>query len=140
MANLTNGIIESENINNQNGSISFDTARKIIKGGGIGLIAVLLGRVVGFILNVLLARGLGPESFGLYALGTSVVSVSVVLAMLGMGISIVRFGSIYSAKGDEHRLKGLLISSNGLTLLVSIVIAAILLTGNLSKRSRMSSR
>jgi O-antigen/teichoic acid export membrane protein len=118
--------LKSENINNQNGSTSFDTARKIIKGGGIGLISVLLGRVVGLILNVLLARGLGPESFGLYALGISVVEVSVVLAMLGMGISIVRFGSIYTAKGDEHHLKGLLISSYVLTLLVSIVIAAIL--------------
>lgn len=118
--------LKSENYNNQNGSTSLDTAQKIIKGGGIGLISVLLGRTVALILNVLLARILGPESYGLYSLGISVVSMSVVLAMLGLGIAIVRFGSIQSAKGDERRLKGLLISAHVLTLLVSIVITAIL--------------
>jgi len=118
--------LESEKINTQNGSTSWDTAKKVIKGGSIGLISILLGRMVVLILNILLARGLGPESYGLYSLGTSVVSLSVVFAMLGLGIAIVRFGSIQSAKGDERRLKGLLISSNALTLLVSILITTIL--------------
>lgn len=118
--------LKSEKFNNQSGLTTMDTAQKVIKGGAIGLISLLLGRVVVLIVNILLARILGPESYGLYSLGTSVVSLSVVLAMLGLGIAIVRFGSIQSARGDESRLKGLLISSNVLTLLASIVITAIL--------------
>ena len=65
--------------------------------GNLGEIALqfgftLLGRGSYLALQVLLARVLGPESFGLYAIGWTVAGLANTLAPIGMPHAVLRYG------------------------------------------------
>ena len=49
--------------------------RKVAKGGIIVFTGSIFGRGIEFVLHMLLARVLGASSYGLYALGYSVVMI-----------------------------------------------------------------
>lgn len=57
----------------------------------------LAGRIAlgaaGFVINILLARLMAPEEFGLYFLAISVVSVLILAGQLGLQVSVVRFAA-----------------------------------------------
>ncbi len=59
-------------------------------------IAVFLG-------NVLIARSLGPADFGVFAILKNVYSVLIILAPIGLDLSLLKYGGIYVAKGLDYR-------------------------------------
>jgi O-antigen/teichoic acid export membrane protein len=93
---------------------------KVAKSSAMTLIGASLGKGVFFLSQVLIARLLGVEYFGLYTIGFSVVKLCEILASLGLKAGGMRFVSIYHNK-DEQRLKGILISA----ALISIINGAI---------------
>jgi len=68
--------------------------RVLAKGTGIALPGQVIGRVLTFGGHVLLARLLGPEVFGLYALGWTLLKVGTLAAAFGLPVGVVRLGSI----------------------------------------------
>lgn len=87
--------------------------------GGVTLAAAL-------VVSILLARTLGPDRFGLYALVMSVVMVALVLARLGISNTVRRFVAEQHARGD--RATAALVVGRGLRLgLISGIAGAGLL-------------
>ena len=83
----------------------------------IDVVAQLLSSVVGrgcyLVLQVILARTLGPRGFGLYAIGWTVTGLVSTLAPLGMPQAVVRYGitgrrAIFSAPAIIAVLVGLI--------------------------------
>lgn len=102
------------------------------RAGVLALIAKLAGAGLGIVVNIVLARLMGPESFGLYALGIALGSVVAVVASGGMPFGAVRFLPDYLARGDFAALRGFLQTSLVVTVLGgALCVAAMLLSVSL---------
>ncbi|MDD5455270.1 MAG: flippase [Candidatus Ratteibacteria bacterium] len=98
---------------------------KIAKGGGITLIGSLIGKVIFFLSQIIIARFLGIEQFGLYALGFTVVKICEIISKFGLHTGGMRFVSIYKDE-NPNKLKGVLISAILLSLLNGLIIGGVL--------------
>jgi len=104
------------------GATTANLIRLVAKGSFIVLVGSITGKVLRFILHVILARVLGVASYGLYSLGQSINDISLYIVSLGDGKAIVRFGSVYSSRGDVQRLKGLIFGFLFISLGLSIIL------------------
>jgi len=78
--------------------------------------------------KVYLARVLGAEDLGLYALGVTLVGFLGIFNTLGLPHSAVRFVAAYRASGQYRELHALLWRGAGLLLLANVALGAVLLT------------
>jgi len=106
---------------------STDYAQRLLKGSGFILSGSMVGKVVGFLLQLLLTRGLGTVLYGLYTTGMTVLRLGQAVATLGLQNGIVRFGAPQHEAGDAARLKGTFLAGGGLGLLAATALSALLL-------------
>jgi len=106
-------------------SFSKEDVKKVAKGAGTTLIGSSIGKGLFFLSQVIVARFLGVEAFGLYALGFAAVKICEILSRLGLNMGGMRFVSIYKDT-NAHKLKGILISALGLALLNGVFVGMLL--------------
>jgi len=94
----------------------------LAKGAGISLVGRLAGRGLGLVNQVLLARLLGPETFGLFALGWTVQQISRMVVPLGLDKAVIRFGARYWRR-EEHLLGSVLRQCIGVATLASVLVS-----------------
>jgi len=87
---------------------------------GLTLGGKLTGRGIHVLGQVVLARWLGPENFGLYALGWTFLRIVAFFAPLGMDKGVVHFASKYY-RDDESSLKGVIFLALGLAFLTGLI-------------------
>ncbi len=75
-----------------------------------------------FMIGMLLARLLGPESYGIYALAMAVTSLAGMLTEFGLPILAMREAASAEANGQWGRLRGLLIWSNKIIIGISLLV------------------
>lgn len=95
---------------------------KVAKGTGATLAGTAFGKTLFFISQIVIARLLGVEEFGLYSLGLAAVKICEIFARLGLNTGGMRFVSIYKDQ-DPHQLKGVIISATGISLLSGFLMA-----------------
>ncbi len=99
----------------------------VVKGGGISFAGTTVVRVVNYVYSMVLVWGLGGDTFGLYTLATAIVTFVGVVAELGLGLSVVRFGAIDDEQGrsNVHRvtMSSLLISTPIALLACAVILA-----------------
>jgi O-antigen/teichoic acid export membrane protein len=93
----------------------------LAKGASIVLVGRITGRGLHVVTQVVLARLLGPASFGLYAIGWTILRMLGLISPLGLDKGVIRFGSA-CWKSDPSRLKGVLYQSLGMSLLLGFFI------------------
>jgi O-antigen/teichoic acid export membrane protein len=81
----------------------------------------------GYLFKVYLARVLGPEELGLYALGMTLIGFLGLFNTLGLPQSALRFVAAYQATGKFKELHALLWRGAGLLLATNILLAGVLL-------------
>ncbi|MFV9644342.1 MAG: flippase [Desulfobacterales bacterium] len=81
--------------------------QEVVQGASVALVVKILAAGLGFILNVVLARLLGPEGTGLYFLALTVTTVAAVLGRAGLDKTFVRFTASNSAVGNWGAIRGL---------------------------------
>ncbi|MFN4059410.1 MAG: oligosaccharide flippase family protein [Paracoccus hibiscisoli] len=94
------------------------------RAGFLAVAAKLGGAGLGIAANVILARLMGPEQFGQYALGFALASVVVVLASGGMPFGAVRFVPRYLTGGDLAAMRRFCRTSLIVTAIGGIICAA----------------
>lgn len=104
-----------------------DYVARILKGSGSVFSGSIIGKAVGFILNLVLARGFGSTLFGLYSLGLTILRVAESVATLGLQNGIVRFGAPSYEGGDTARVKGTFLAGGGIGFVAGTVIGILLL-------------
>ena len=67
--------------------------RRLGKGAAVALVGRVGGRALLLINQVILARLLGPDTFGLYALGWTMLQMAGTIVPLGVPQAVVRYGS-----------------------------------------------
>ena len=85
----------------------FSIAKTIAKGGAFVLLGSLLGKGIKFITEVILGRSLGPDAFGVYVLGLSVLTVLRHFSSVGLKTGVLRFGAGYFATKEYSKFRGL---------------------------------
>jgi len=75
-------------------------SRQGVKDTIVSAVPQLVGLFTGFFGSVLVARGLGPEGMGQYALVMSLAGVATVLSDLGIGQTAIRYASRAAASED----------------------------------------
>ena len=102
---------------------------RIARGAGAGSLGNGFGRLLGFAVQLALARLYGPAQLGLYVLGTTVVSLANVLSQIGMDSGVVRYVSQHRASGDNARVKGIIAQALLVTLALSVLLSFVLFFG-----------
>ena len=80
----------------------------------------------GYFFKIYLARFLGAELLGTYALGMTVVGFAGLFSTLGLSGAAPRFVAVYSGTGDIRHLRGFLWRGLGIVLLGSTVLATLM--------------
>lgn len=115
---------------------SNEALEKIGKGSMIVFTGFLAGTVFQYLYKIILARFLGPESFGVFVLGIAIIQSATAIALLGLNESVPRFISFHRGKNELEKIRrtastGLLItifSSISFSLLLFVLSDTIALT------------
>ncbi len=75
--------------------------RKIGKGTGYIVAGSVMGYIISFFYKIVLARWLGPESYGVFSLVLMIIGLSGAFFTLGIPSAITKFTSEYKAKGKD---------------------------------------
>ena len=100
----------------------------ISRQSGVFFAGTVFTASLGYIFKVYLARVLGPEDLGLFALGITLIGFIGIFNTLGLPQSAMRFVAEYQATGKFKELHALLWRGAGLLLIANVVLAAVLLT------------
>jgi O-antigen/teichoic acid export membrane protein len=103
--------------------------QQLIRGiaGSFGLRIVSIG--LAFVLNLILARSLGSEGLGVYALTITWLGILGLLAKLGFPQILVRDVSIYSSQSEWSLLKGLIQRAYQISIFLSFALATLTAIG-----------
>ena len=98
-------------------------APRIAKGAGITFLGDVFGKGINFISIAVLARLLGSEYFGLFALVMVVFNVGQTLSTMGLSFGVLRFAAIFSGQGDRRSAASVAWKSVVMTFGVGILVA-----------------
>jgi O-antigen/teichoic acid export membrane protein len=101
--------------------------KAIAHGGGALLFASAFGNGLSYAFGIFLARTLGTEEFGLYALALTIFNMVTLTVVFGMDIGAIKFISHHLAEGQQSRARETLVAAGALAF-GSGLIAAIGLT------------
>jgi O-antigen/teichoic acid export membrane protein len=98
----------------------------IARGAGIVFVGSILGAGLKYLIQIILARNLGAEVFGLFFLGLTIFKVTEMIAELGLPHGIIRYVSIFHGKKDMARIKGIIVFSIKATFAAGAALGLIL--------------
>lgn len=122
--------VEDRQIDWMNGGVADQVsvatdAEILAKGASVSLTGAMAARGLNMIAQVLMARFLGAASFGLYAIGWTLVRILEQINSLGLGAGVVYFGADFQ-RSSPSKFKGLLTQSIGFSFLSGSTIGTIL--------------
>ena len=100
---------------------------RISRHSGVAFAGTIFTAVVGYAFKIYIARTLGAETLGLYALGMTIISFMGMINVLGLPESAVRFVASYSASKRFQELRSLFWNGSWMLLATNLLFAAILL-------------
>src|SRR5690348_11762220 len=100
---------------------------RISRQSGIAFAGTIFTAVVGYAFKIYLARFLGAEALGLYALGITIISFMGMVNTLGIPQAALRFVPEYSASGKMLQLRALLWNGCWILLATNLIFAGVLL-------------
>ena len=100
---------------------------RISRQSGIVFVGTIFAAVFGYSFKVYLARTLGAEALGLYALGMTIISFLGIINVLGLPEAAVRFVALYSASQKFQELRAVLWNGSWILLATNLIFSGILL-------------
>ena len=94
----------------------------IAKGAGIVFLGTTIGTFLKYLFELIVARNLGTELFGLFFLGLAFLKVGEIISTLGLHRGVLRYIALFRGEGDKRRTKGTIIFSLRIAIIVGIVI------------------
>jgi O-antigen/teichoic acid export membrane protein len=80
-----------------------------------------------YLLKIYVARVLGAEQLGIYALGMTLVGVTQLVGILGLHSTAGRYVAVYNATGKFEELRGFLTRSVAIVVFLNLVFSVVLL-------------
>ncbi len=86
-----------------------DYISPIAKGASILFVGNIFNLALRYIFQIIVARQLDTELYGIFTIGMAVFVIAEMIASLGLDRGIIRYVSLYMGKGDLSRLKGVVL-------------------------------
>ncbi len=102
---------------------------RVARGAGISTAGQGIGRVLGYVAQVAVARLLGAQFYGFYTLGVAVVNGVHILSRFGMENGVVRYVAHHREHGDDARVRGTIVQALLITLSISLVLSVVMFFG-----------
>ncbi len=118
--------------------------KSIAKNAGFGALGILFMNVMAFVSNAVITRTLGADSYGLFVLATNIFTFIAIIPQFGFNNTIVRYVSFYGGKGDEAKVKGVIVFGFKLLLILSLIVMVVsffispLISGNIFERPELT--
>ncbi len=96
------------------------TERLVVAGSAV-LLASVFGNGLNYLFGVFLARSLGAEQFGLYALALTFFSTLTMVVPLGMDAGAIRFISEYRTRQDSNGAQRTIFVAGAVTCLTAVL-------------------
>lgn len=104
--------------------------KKLVRGGGITFIGLIIISASQFLLRIFLAQGLSKAEFGLLFAVFSFLSLLNTFSMVGLGTAVTKFISKFRAKGKPDQAKSSMITSLSIITGISLLITAIVIASS----------
>jgi O-antigen/teichoic acid export membrane protein len=114
-----------------------DLAATIYRGAGLFMMVQVAGTALSFGLNVVLARSLGVEGYGVFAYAATWLATLLVFCGLGLNTTTLRYVAAYRAQEEWALLKGFVRVSRLATTAASIATAVVLAIVATTQRDRI---
>ena len=102
---------------------------KVARGAGISTAGQGVGRVIGYVTQVVIARLLGAQFYGFYAAGVALINGLQILSRFGMENGVVRYVAHYREHEDAARVRGTIVMALLFPIVLSLVLSAVLFFG-----------
>jgi len=102
---------------------------RVARGAGISTAGQGVGRFLGYLTQILIARLFGPASYGFYTAGVAALNLAQIVSRFGMENGVVRYVAHYRARGDASRVRGTIIQAVAVACLVSVLLSAAMFFG-----------
>lgn len=86
----------------------------------------VIGYLLGFAMQAIFARFLGPDKYGLYSLGLTVANVGVLIGTFGLNVGMTRFLGEHLGKKDFSKAKGTIFSGFKWSIIFSSISALVI--------------
>ncbi len=96
--------------------------KTIAKGVSLLLVGMFLSKFFMYLYRIIVARYLGPSSYGLISLSLAVIGLITLFSLLGLPQGIVRYISYYRGKNDNKSINGVIFFTFLLTVPLSIIL------------------
>src|SRR5437899_11716766 len=93
----------------------------LARGASVAIVGKLLGRGVHILGQLVVARLLGPSTFGLYGTGWTILTMGGVFSTAGLDQAAVRFGS-HQKSSDPRSMRGTLVQCIGLAIGLGLTV------------------
>ena len=100
---------------------------EIVRGASIYFLIFLVGISLDYVAKILVARFLGPDSYGLLNLALGIFNIIAVIALFGLPVGITRYVSYYAGKDDRSRVNSTVTSGRRLVMGSSLIVAILLI-------------
>lgn len=100
---------------------------RIASGSALFFVGTFLGLGLNYVYAIVLARLLGPEQFGLYAIGLGCFNLLSVIALAGLDTAVLRFVPALRAQNDAVGIGGIIRAVLVLAAVLGVLYAAVLL-------------
>lgn len=97
------------------------------KGGSITFLGQVIQFAATFGFTILVTRFLGAENFGVFQLGTNVVTIVAMVSLLGLHGGMMRFIPLARTENNAARLWGFIQIGTAIPTLLSLVLTALLM-------------
>lgn len=106
-----------------NPSTRDNTISNLAVGSGVSLMGKIVGRGSYILGQIILARLYGPEVFGLFAIGLTIILLMDRFTPLGLDKGIIRFGAIYR-NIDKGSFRGVILKSLWVSMFCGLIIGS----------------
>ena len=100
--------------------------QEVITGAILAYGLKISGAVLAFVFNVAIARLLGAEGAGVYFLALSIVTITSVIARVGLDNTLLRFVSTHNANKEFNHVNAVVILGIKITLVTTFVLSIII--------------
>lgn len=98
--------------------------REIFHGSVLTLVAKIVAVLLGFLLSIIISRFYGAEAMGVFALMNTFFAIAMVLGLMGMNVSVLRFIPSYTATHSKAAAYTVYKKSALLVMVSSLIVTA----------------
>ncbi|MFC1848236.1 flippase, partial [Chloroflexota bacterium] len=103
-----------------------ETLKKVAKGAAIVFLGTIVGMLLGFGSRIIIVRYITQSEYGIFSLAVVLAGIFSMLATLGLAQGATRYIAYFRGKNELSKIKSVVFSSLGFTLIASIFLSLVL--------------